>query len=54
MKQVRFCVGGFHLVLQIVIITVMQKKAEDIAGVDHGVNPALFQFLAEPALHWTQ
>lgn len=54
LKKRGFLVLGLYLVLQIVIVTVMQKKAEDIAGVDHSIDPALFQFLAKPALHWTQ
>ncbi|TNN40816.1 hypothetical protein EYF80_049029 [Liparis tanakae] len=43
-----------HLVLQVIVVAVVQEKAEDVAGVNHGIDPALLKLLAKPALHWAQ
>lgn len=43
-----------HLVLQIVVVAVMEEQAEDVAGVDHSVDPTLLQLLAKPVLDRTQ
>lgn len=56
-KQIYFIlcpVSGAHLVLQVIVIAVMQEKAENVAGVDHGIYPTLLKLLAEPALHWPE
>ena len=47
-------VVGAHLVLQVIVVAIVQEEAEDVAGINHGINPALLKLLAEPALYWTQ
>ena len=39
-----------YLVLQVIVVAVVQEEAEDVAGVDDGVDTTLLQLLAQSAL----